>query len=80
MKMGRSGSNAGPKPADNAVMSSMVAPESLERSEFIALFRGLDSECIPATISVANAHPPFLQHSVSCTMPCSMVFQDAPVS
>ncbi|OAX38246.1 hypothetical protein K503DRAFT_174241 [Rhizopogon vinicolor AM-OR11-026] len=47
-------SNAGPKPSDREETSSIAAAESLLRSELIALFGGVDSERIPASISTAN--------------------------
>lgn len=75
-----SGSNEGPNPASRAVTSSIAEPESLLRSEFIAWFSGLENERMPVTISVANSHPPFLQHSVSCTKPCSILSHDSSVS
>jgi len=80
MKRGMRGSNAGPKPADKTVMSLIAEPESLLRSELIAPLSDPDNERIAATISVANSHPPLLQHSVSWTMPCSIASQVSSVS
>src|SRR5437879_333776 len=72
MNSGMRGSNNGPKPADWAVTHSIADPESPLRSDFIASFRGLDMERIPAIISSGKLQPPILQHSVSWIMLCSI--------
>lgn len=80
MNSGTRGSNEEPRPVNRAFTSSIVEPDSLLRSEFIAWLIGLESERIPATISVAKSHPPLLQQWVSCTMPCSILSHDSSVS
>ena len=58
MKSETSGSNAGPRPVDTTVRSSITEPETRLRSDFRELLSGLESERMPATICARHVHPP----------------------
>jgi hypothetical protein len=77
---GRRGSNAGPNPDARAATRSSAAPESLERSELIALFRGLEKERITVTRSVSKSQAPPSQRAVRVAMLRAMVSHDSSVS
>src|SRR6202035_589695 len=76
----RRGSNAGPRPVASAETRSMAAPESLDRSEFIALLIGRANGRIAAISSDSKSEAPPLQRAVKVKMAFAILSQDSSVS
>lgn len=74
------GSNDEPRPTASADTRSTAVPDRRLRSEFIALFRGLESERMPDTMSDAWSHPPLWQMVIKEERPSVITSQESSVS
>jgi hypothetical protein len=68
-KMGTSGSNPDPSPDANTLTSSMAAPDSRVRSEFMAFVRGREMDCMIGMRSMASSKAPLRHTAVKELMP-----------
>lgn len=71
------GSNSAPRPEANAHSRSIAAPESLLRSEHMALLIGRETVRINGVSSTEKSQAPFLQRFVKRIMPFAMVSHDS---
>ena len=71
------GSNSAPRSEANAHSRSIAAPESLLRSEHMALLRGRENVRIDVMSSAEKSQAPFLQRYVKRTMPFAMISHDS---